>query len=155
MDEKKRYNSAIRRMEMSDIRDVAELERLCFSSPWSEKLLAELPKSRLDTCFLLDQGEGKGTAAYGILRILAGEGEIQRIGVLPSERKKGLGSKVMEAMTEYAREMGAECILLEVRESNTAARKLYKSWGFEEEGRRKNYYDNPSEDAVLMGLRCI
>ena len=143
----------IRKMTIQDVEELAELGKLCFSSPWSEKLLEETADSRFDTCFVLEEN-GRITA-YGIFRFLAGEGEIQRIGVLPSERRRGLGSKVMEAMTGYAREKRAEAIFLEVRESNEAARNLYKSWGFEEEGMRKDYYTNPKEDAVLMGLHYI
>ena len=143
----------IRKMNHSDTEELAELEQLCFSSPWSYKLIEEIPDSPFDTGFVLEE-DGK-VKAYAILRILAGEGEIQRIGVLPSERRRGIGGKVMEAMTGYARENGAEAIFLEVREGNTAARSLYKSWGFEDEGRRKDYYTDPKEDAILMVLHDI
>ena len=143
----------IRRMKTDDIENVTELERLCFSVPWSERLLSEALESPVNICFVL---EGCGRViAYGIFQMLAGEGEILRIGVLPSERRKGLGSKVLEAMEGCARASQGECIFLEVREGNQGARKLYKSWGFEELGIRKNYYQNPRENAILMRLVLV
>ncbi len=155
MEDKKHTVTAftVRRMALSDAEKVAELERLCFSLPWSKRLVEESVSSPFDTGFVLEQG-GE-ILAYGILSIVAGEGEIQRIAVLPEKRRRGLASKVMEAMKDYAIEQKAESILLEVRQSNEAARNLYKAWGFCEEGIRKGYYSDPKEDAILMGLRGL
>ncbi|MEY8337926.1 ribosomal protein S18-alanine N-acetyltransferase [Lachnospiraceae bacterium 62-35] len=143
----------VRRMREDDIEEIAELERLCFSVPWSEGLLSEALESSVNVCFVLE--EQKRAVAYGIFQLLAGEGEVLRIGVLPSERRMGLGSKVLEAMEGYARANQGERIFLEVRESNQGARMLYKSWGFQELGIRRNYYQNPREDAVLMRLVLV
>lgn len=140
----------VRRLRPEDIRAAAGIEQSCFSDPWSESLLRGIPGSTLDEGFLL-LSEGR-PAGYAVFRFLAGEGEIQRIAVLPEYRRLGGGGKLMEAMAAYARERQAERIVLEVREGNLAARNLYKSWGFREQGMRKGYYRNPMEAAVLMEL---
>lgn len=92
---------------------------------------------------------------YANLRILAGEGEIERIAVDPAMRRHGVGRKLMEAMAAFASGEGVGDMTLEVRAGNTAARKLYESFGFAEEGRRKDYYRNPTEDALILWRRGV
>ena len=92
---------------------------------------------------------------YCNLRVLAGEGEVQRIAVHPESRRLGLGRKMMDAMVEYAIREGAYAISLEVREGNLAARNLYESYGFAAEAVRKAYYHNPTEDALIMWKRDL
>ena len=150
MKEKKRDLLSVRKMTSEDIERIAELEQLCFSLPWSKKLLEDSVGSPFDTGFVLER-DGE-IQAYAILSIVAGDGEIQRIAVHPDRRRQGLASKVMEAMRDYAIDQGADGIFLEVRESNEAARNLYKAWGFKDEGIRRGYYTDPKEDAVLMGF---
>lgn len=130
---------------------VADLERVCFSENWSYALLEAGIHSPYDVYYVFEQEEK--ILAYCNLRILAGEGEVQRIAVLPEFRRLGLGRKLMDAMVEYARENRADAISLEVRESNLAARNLYESYGFSAEAVRKGYYHNPTEDAVIMWKR--
>ena len=143
----------IRKLEEKDVKQITYLEKICFSDSWSEKTITQLLDSRLDRCFVL---ESQGAVrAYGIIRILADEGEIFRVAADPSKRRLGLGSKLMEAMTEYAKAQGAARIMLEVREGNLAARSLYKSRGFQEEGKRKDYYSDPKEDGILMGMTLV
>ena len=89
-------------------------------------------------------------AGYCALRVLADEGEIQRIAVLPSWRRHGIAKSLMEAMIQVSKEKGAVQMSLEVRESNTGARKLYENYGFIQEAVRKNYYENPVENACIM-----
>ena len=89
------------------------------------------------------------------LRILADEGEIQRIGVYPHYRRQGIARKLMDAMVTFARARGVRAIALEVRESNLGARNLYDSYGFRQEAVRKGYYHNPAEDAIIMWNRAI
>ena len=86
---------------------------------------------------------------------VAGEGELLRIAVDPAVRGRGLGRKLLEAVTETAGEDGIQTIFLEVRESNRAAVNLYRSAGFREIGRRRGYYHNPPEDAILMELHLV
>lgn len=141
----------IRFMEEQDLEQAAQLERLCFSQPWSLKLLQDSFFGPWDTLFVAGlQGRVCG---YAALRILAGEGEIQRIAVHPDFRRLGIGSKLMEAMDVFSREKKTGATTLEVRAGNTGAIGLYKSYGFVEEGLRKGYYRNPVEDAVIMWKR--
>lgn len=135
------------------ISGIAAIEKACFSDAWSEALLEDGLESRFDTYFVWSEdGEVLG---YGVLRSLAGEGEIQRIAVLPEARRRGIAGKLMEAMAEKARSQGVSQVTLEVRESNEAAQNLYKAYGFCQEAVRKGYYQNPSEDAVIMWNRRI
>lgn len=150
MKEEKKDLLSVRTMTSEDTGRIAELEQLCFSVPWSKKLLEDSANNPFDRGFVLES-DGE-IQAYAILSIVAGDGEIQRIAVHPDSRRRGLASKLMEAMRAYAIDHGAEGIFLEVRESNEAARNLYKAWGFKVEGIRKGYYKDPKEDAVLMSL---
>jgi ribosomal-protein-alanine N-acetyltransferase len=78
--------------------------------------------------------------------------ELENIVIAPQELRKGLGKQLLEGLLASARETRGACVFLEVRESNTAARALYQKAGFEQMGRRKCYYANPVEDAVLYRL---
>lgn len=143
----------VRPMTGWDIGQVADLEQVCFSESWSENLIRSGLDSRLDTYFVyVDHGYILG---YAIVRILADEGEIQRIAVYPEYRRQGIARKLMDAMVTFARSRGVRAIALEVRESNQGARNLYDSYGFREEAVRRGYYRNPAEDAIVMWNREI
>ena len=141
----------VRPMTGQDIEQVADLEQVCFSESWSENLIRMGLDSRLDTYFVYaDHGTILG---YAVLRILADEGEIQRIGVYPHYRRQGIARKLMDAMVTFARARGpGHC--LEVRESNLGARNLYDSYGFRQEAVRKGYYHN-RRGCIIMWNRAI
>ncbi|HCD43808.1 MAG TPA: ribosomal-protein-alanine N-acetyltransferase [Lachnoclostridium sp.] len=143
----------VHEMRQSDVFGVAEIERLCFSDPWSLKSVKEGLESSLDTWLVLEE-EGQ-VLGYCVFRIIAGEGELLRIAVLPAYRGRGLSKKLMDRLVESSRENGVKSLSLEVRESNKRARNLYRSYGFEEETIRKNYYLNPFENAIIMWNRRI
>lgn len=143
----------IRLMERADARTAAGIETASFSIPWTESMLAAALEGRLDTFWVLEDGDGM--AGYCCMRSIAGEGEILRIAVLPEKRGLGYGKKLMDAMVGFASSSGVEAMTLEVRESNLPAINLYKSYGFEREAVRKDYYQNPKEDALLMWKRNI
>lgn len=143
----------IRRMEEKDLPWIAQMEKVCFVENWSYRILEAGIHSPYDTYFVLEQ-DGR-ILGYANLRILAGEGEIQRIAVLPEYRRLGAGRKLMDAMVACARENQVYAITLEVRAGNQAARNLYESYGFAPEAVRKGYYRNPAEDAVVMWLREV
>ena len=143
----------IRPMEERDLPAVAELEKLCFSENWSYSILESGIHSPYDVYYVFDQDEK--VLGYCNLRVLAGEGEVQRIAVHPDCRRLGIGRKMMDAMVEYAIREGVYAISLEVREGNLAARNLYESYGFAGEAVRKAYYHNPTEDAVIMWKRDL
>ncbi|MCC8126226.1 MAG: ribosomal protein S18-alanine N-acetyltransferase [Clostridiales bacterium] len=138
----------IRRMREKDLEAVAELEKICFSESWSWNLLESGLHSPYDEYYVFEQnGELLG---YCNLRVLAGEGEIERICVRPGSRRLGVGRKLMEEMERSACGQGVVRMMLEVREGNEAARRLYESFGFGAIAVRKNYYHDPLEDAVIM-----
>ncbi len=143
----------IRRMETADLPQAARLEQECFSVPWSMNLLSEGLKGPWDVFFVAEQGGC--VCGYAMLRLLAGEGEIQRIAVEPGRQGQGIGKKLVERMVSFSRENGVKAVTLEVRESNQAALCLYESYGFKREGLRRGYYQNPAEDAVIMWRREI
>ena len=143
----------IRRMEPRDLEEVAGLEQVCFTENWSYRLLEAGIHSPYDLYFVWEQ-EGR-VWGYCCLRLLAGEGEIQRIAVLPEYRRLGGGRRKMEALVNHAIRDRAYAISLEVRAGNLAARKLYESFGFAAEAVRKGYYHNPPEDALIMWRRGL
>ena len=126
---------------------VAEIERLCFSEPWSEKAL-ELLLGELATGFVCIS-DGR-VLAYGGMMIAPDEGQITNVAVHPDARRQGLGKAVVEALIEEAHTRGLEQISLEVRVSNQAAITLYEHTGFGVAGRRKSFYRRPTEDALVM-----
>lgn len=146
-------NAMIRLMREADVAAVRELEELCFTDAWSEILLMQGLGSRLDTFWVLEE-EGQ-ICGYASLRVIAGEGEVERIAVRPECRRRGLGRELMEQMVSFAREQGVSDMTLEVRAGNEHARKLYASYGFQTEAVRKGYYRAPLEDAVIMWSRGI
>lgn len=146
-------NEGIRPMTLEDLEAVACLEKICFSESWSENLLRSGLECSLDT--YLVYGESDRIQGYCVFRCLGNEGELQRIGVDPESRGKGIGRKLMEAMFTIARMKGVRIMSLEVRESNEKARNLYESCGFKQEAVRRGYYHNPTEDALIMWNRRI
>lgn len=145
--------TGVRPMNGRDLPEVVRLEQISFSEAWSENLIRSGLNSRLDTYFVyVDHGSIVG---YSVIRILADEGEIQRIAVCPAYRGQGIGRKLMDAMVAFSRARGVRDIALEVREGNERARKLYDSYGFKQEAVRKAYYHNPAEDAIIMWNRGI
>lgn len=95
------------------------------------------------------QGSGCGIVGFLVARQMAPEWEIENIVVAPKVRRKGIGRQLVDALLAAAGETNSESVFLEVRESNAAARKLYESAGFQQNGRRKSYYSDPPEDAIL------
>ena len=138
----------IRLMKTEDIPKVYEIERECFSDSWSEIALSEYARGKGHSVFV---GEDNGCIiAYGCVQQVLDECEILRIAVKTDFRKKGLGALLLSDMIKEACDMGARIFYLEVREHNTPAIGLYKKLMFTESGRRKDYYRNPTEDAILM-----
>ena len=131
-----------------DIPYIAELERLCFSHPWSERAVGEELKNPLSVFFCIRREDGT-PAAYGGVQCVAGEGYILNIGVHPDCRRRGYGGEILQALIDRA-EKECDFITLEVRASNTPAMAMYRKYGFEQVGRRKNLYDAPVEDGILM-----
>ena len=137
----------IRRMTREDIPRIAEIEKECFSLPWSEASFED-SLAREDTVFLVC--EDTEVVGYVGMYLSFEEGEITNVAVTPPYRKRGCGYLLMEAIKEEAKARRAECIILEVRVSNASAISLYKKHGFEPIGIRKDFYEHPTEDAIIM-----
>lgn len=125
---------------------IAEIERNCFSTPWTAE---QVKNSNDSTVFFLARVEEK-VVGYGGMYTVLDEGYVTNIGVLPEFRRRGIGAKIVNELINFSNENSLSFLSLEVRVSNIAAIKLYKSFGFEEVGRRKNFYRLPNEDALIM-----
>ena len=134
-------------MTLEDVPMIAQIEKECFSLPWSEASFED-SLAREDTVFLVC--EDTEVVGYVGMYLSFEEGEITNVAVTPSCRKRGCGNLLMEAIKQEAKARDAQCIILEVRVSNAPAISLYKKHGFEEIGIRKNFYEHPTEDAIIM-----
>lgn len=138
----------VRLMQAADVPRIAELERICFSAPWSENALLE-SLQKPEYTFLAAELEGVVMGYAGMIRALD-EGDVTDVAVFPAYRGMGAAYALMTALRELAGAQGIARIFLEVRESNTAALSLYEKSGFQRIGMRRNFYDAPRENAVLM-----
>ena len=137
-------------MTAAHITPIGEIEKLCFSDPWSERELFPYVCSEDGMAFsVIEDGE---VIAYIVGRIIAPEGEIYRIAVKKEKRGRAIGFRLLSFAMKTERGRGLETVFLEVRESNEPAIRLYSSYGFKKMGVRKNYYKEPTENAVLMVL---
>jgi ribosomal-protein-alanine N-acetyltransferase len=137
-------------MEPSDIETVAALEREIFPDPWSEKDVGSVVHSKLSMSFVALSGEE--IVGYLLGSLIVPEGEILRIATAPRHRRRGIGARLLSDVLRRMMPEGLEEVFLEVRESNAPARALYSDAGFAVIGKRKKYYKDPEEDAVLMHL---
>lgn len=135
-------------MEERHLEELARLEQECFSHPWSHQALEE-ELSNPAAVFLVAV-EGEGVVGYAGMHVVCGEGYIDNIAVFPHARRKGVGRKLVQALIDWMDHHEGLFLTLEVRPSNEAAVLLYHSVGFEEAGRRKGFYQDPKEDALLM-----
>jgi len=129
--------------------DLAQLEQVCFSCPWTrDQLASELPDARHE--FLVAENENGSAIGYvGMMHVLD-EGYISNVAVGAAYRRQGIGAALLQEMLLRAEKLGLSFVTLEVRESNQDAFRLYQKHGFTRVGRRKNYYEHPREDAILM-----
>ncbi len=128
------------------VKTVAELEKECFSEPWSEKsLLEEIDNP--DAYFIVET-ENREVVGYAGMHTPCGDCYVDNIAVFSKYRGKGFGERLTLSLIERAMELG-DFISLEVRESNASAIGLYEKLGFSAVGKRKNFYTSPREDAVI------
>lgn len=138
------------RLVRDRLSEIAEVERECFSTPWSADALAMLTEEPNVGFFVECDGRIVG---YGGMQCVLDEGQITDIAVLPAFRRRGIAAAILEALLGYAREHSLNVIFLEVRESNLPALSLYRDrFGFEVLGIRKGFYSHPKEDAYNMRL---
>jgi len=135
-------------MREDHVAQVAALEKVCFSDPWSvSSIIAEL-HNPLST-WLVSEEDGVVTGYIGAQSVPP-EADVMNIAVAPDSRGKGLGAQLLHAMTALLHRQGIKALFLEVRPSNSAAIALYERYGFAQVGRRPKYYVNPPEDALIL-----
>ncbi|MBN1999376.1 ribosomal protein S18-alanine N-acetyltransferase [candidate division KSB1 bacterium] len=137
----------LRPLRSEDLDQVCEMERLIFESPWTRLSF----EKEIDSCFshsfvVIDVK----IIAYIITWIIRDELHIANVAVHPSYRRYGIATRMLNFVTERARQSNCRLVLLEVRKSNRQAIRLYKQLGFKIDGVRKGYYEQQNEDALLM-----
>jgi len=139
----------LRFLTPEDLDQLEELEQKSFSLPWSrESYLYELTQNPIARYFGLFQGDR--LLAFCGLWLIADEGHISNVATDPEFRRRGLGEKLMRSVAVWAMAHGAVFLTLEVRSQNDPAKKLYEKLGFTVQGCRKDYYDEPKDDALIM-----
>ena len=136
------------KMDPGHVSQVAYLETVCFHDPWSEKSIASELENALS--LWLVAVEGDVVIGYVGSQTVLGWTDMMNVAVHPDHRRKGVGERLVLALEEALKELESTCLTLEVRASNEPAKALYEKLGFTEVGRRKNYYRNPKEDALIM-----
>ena len=138
----------IRKMRSGDLPRVMEIELATFTMPWSEATFRGLLRRTDSDLFVAERGST--VIGYAVFWSVTDQGELGNVAVSPQYRGKGIGTKLVEAVLERALEKGVREVFLEVRKSNLGAQNLYKAFGFFEVGKRRNYYLEPLEDALVM-----
>ncbi len=141
---------AIQEMTVDDLDEVMEIERLSFVSPWTRRLFEETLASSISTSFVVRRSGL--TIGYIILYSVEAEAHILNIAVHPAHRRKGYGASLINHVLDHFKAHKVTEFFLEVREGNTGAIRLYSRYGFEKIGKRKKYYTETNEDAVVMRL---
>ena len=144
-----RSEMTITTMGQEHVSQVAELEKQCFSDPWSEKSVASELENPLS--LWLVALEGDTVAGYVGSQTVMGETDMMNVAVSPAYRRRGIARELIQALLRELACQGSHRLTLEVRASNAPARALYESLGFAQVGRRPNYYRNPKEDALILG----
>ena len=142
----------VRKMKKEDLDRVSQIEKECFSTPWSRDSFEDMIDNEA-ALYMVAEDNGYIVANCGVI-IAAGEGDICNVAVDPSYRKRGIAKLLLtRVMEEASKEMGVLSFTLEVRRSNTAAISLYEKLGFVNEGIRPGFYTSPKEDAVIFWKR--
>ena len=149
--EENRMNVRIVPMNADHLDEVAELERICFSVPWSRNMLAE-ELDNLLSAFLEALDDNDKVVGYAGVQVILDEGYITNVAVRPECRRQGIAAKLLQVFLDFAKANQLAFLTLEVRASNYDAIALYGSRGFRSVGRSKNYYEHPKEDALIMTL---
>lgn len=136
--------------EEKDLPAMAEIERRCFHTPWSEESLREDLTGNPLSVYIALEAENGDVAGYMSLWRILDEGHINNVAVLPEYRRRGGASDMLEFMLKYSERNGISSHTLEVRVSNEGAIGLYRKFGFREAGVRKGYYEDNGEDALIM-----
>lgn len=146
---KARTGASIRAMQLDDLPQVLEIERLSFPTPWSERAFrGELTVNSYAHYLVAELGER--VVGYGGMWVIVDEAHVTNIAVHPRHRRSGIGRLLLKALLEQAADRGCDRVTLEVRKSNRPAQHLYQSYGFVPRGIRRGYYTDNNEDAIVM-----
>ena len=137
----------IRQFTLGDEKSIAALEKECFSSPWSENAILE--SYNADTVFYVFE-ENKNILGYAGIQVALDEGYVTNIAVTKQARGRGIGKALVDSLINFGKNKNLAFISLEVRESNIPAISLYTKSGFKDMGKRKNFYQNPTENAKIL-----
>lgn len=135
-------------MTQCHVPQVAALEKICFSDPWSENSVAGELSNPL-SCWLVCV-ENDTVLGYVGAQTVLGETDMMNLAVIPQARRRGIAESLILNLVEELKKQDSHCLSLEVRASNAPARALYEKLGFAQVGRRPNYYRNPKEDALIL-----
>ena len=138
----------IETMKPEHVAQVAQLEKVCFSDPWSERSIASELNNPLS--YWLVALDGDQLTGYIGSQSVMGESDMMNVAVSPDYRRRGIGEALVNALAADLKAKGNTCLTLEVRASNDPAIALYEKLGFHQAGRRPNYYHNPKEDALIL-----
>lgn len=140
----------IRKAEAKDVLAIEEIEKQCFTVPWSyESLYQDIVENKLAFYIVAELAAGQICGYVGIWKIFD-EGHITNVAVAPEYRRKHIARAMLEALFEVTGQAGIERYTLEVRASNEPAIRLYEGLGFKSEGIRPGYYEDNGEDAIIM-----
>lgn len=139
----------LRPAEVKDVEAIAEIEKICFATPWSEDAVYKEITSNPIAHYIIGEIDGKVVGYVGFWQILD-EGHITNVAVRPEFRGNHIGSALIAIMIEVGTSLGLTRYTLEVRSSNEPAKALYRNFNFKEAGLRKGYYEDNGEDAVIM-----
>lgn len=135
-------------MTVDHVIQIAQLERECFSDPWSQNSIASELENPLS--YWLVAMAGNVVAGYVGSQTVLGESDMMNLAVHPEFRRQGVARDLVLALVEGLNQRGSHRLTLEVRVSNNPARKLYENLGFVQVGRRPNYYQHPREDGLIL-----
>ena len=135
----------------ADADNMAGIDKICFAVPWSAQAFYDEAENELAIYFVARDGER--LVGYAGFWNVSGEGGITNVAVLPEYRRRGIAASLIGAMIREGKALSLDLLTLEVRRSNTAAQELYKKFGFEVIGERKQYYSDNREDALIMTLK--
>ena len=137
-------------MTADHLEELEKLERICFSRPWSRKMLAEELENQCAAFLVAEDSVSGRVLGYAGLMVVADEGYITNVAVFPEYRRQGIAAQILQVFLQFAAANHLAFLTLEVRASNAPAIALYRKHGFQTVGQRRNYYQKPDEDALLM-----
>lgn len=135
-------------MREDHLEQIAEIEKICFSDPWSLRSISSELHNPL-SLWIIAEDNGQVAGYVGSQSVL-GEADMMNLAVVPEFRRQGVGRKLVQKLVEELKLRGTHILLLEVRASNEPAISLYEELGFVQVGRRPNYYVHPKEDALIL-----